>query len=97
MNRQAKRLMAKQEKARARPKAPAARRPLPAEAQKKKRVGARQFLKEVRVELKKVDWPSRKELTSYTLVVLFTVIIMAGFVAGFDLLFSKAVLKLFGN
>ena len=28
-------------------------------AEKGKRTGARQFLKEVRQELKKVDWPSR--------------------------------------
>ncbi|RJX36690.1 preprotein translocase subunit SecE [Paenibacillus pinisoli] len=27
-------------------------------------------------ELKKVRWPSRKELTSYSLVVLFTVIVV---------------------
>jgi len=35
-----------------------------------KRVGARQFLKEVRQELNKVDWPTRKELGTYTVVVV---------------------------
>ncbi len=97
MNRQTKRLMAKQEKASAaRKKAPVSRRP-PQAAEKKQRVGARQFLKEVRLELKKVQWPTRKELVAYTTVVLVTVVVLTTFVFGLDLLFSKVVLKLFGG
>ena len=37
-----------------------------------KRGGLREYFKGVRVETKKVVWPTRKELLSYTLVVLFT-------------------------
>lgn len=35
------------------------------------------FLKEVRRELKRVLWPNRKELTTYTAVVLFAVGVVA--------------------
>jgi preprotein translocase subunit SecE len=65
--------------------------------QKKKRTGARQFLKEVRQELKKVIWPTRQELTTYTVVVLVTVIVMTSYVFGLDVLFSRLVLNVFTN
>jgi preprotein translocase subunit SecE len=58
---------------------------------KKKRTGARQFLKEVRQELRKVDWPTRRELVSYTLVVLVTVIVMTSLVYGLDFIFAKLI------
>ena len=35
-----------------------------------KRMGARKYFKSVRSELKKVSWPNRKELQTYTMVVL---------------------------
>ena len=62
--------------------------------EKRKRTGVRQFLKEVRLELKKVDWPSRRELISYTVVVLATLIVTTLYVAGLDYVFSKAILDL---
>lgn len=34
------------------------------------------FFSDSFAELKKVRWPSRKELTSYTLVVLFTIVLV---------------------
>jgi preprotein translocase subunit SecE len=93
MNRQAKRMMGKRQAAGER--VPAQRRPMPQE--KKKRVGPRQFVKEVRQELRKVAWPTRKELVAYTMVVLFTVIVLTSLVFGLDLAFSKGVLKVFGS
>ena len=63
----------------------------------RKRVGARQFLKEVRQELKKVDWPTRKELGTYTVVVLATVIVLTSFVFALDLGFSKAIVKILSS
>jgi len=95
MNRQTKRLAAKQEKSKERPKAPS-RRPMPPD-KKKQRASVREFLKEVRLELKKVQWPTRKELISYTIVVFMSVVVLTSFVFGLDFLFSKAVIKLFGN
>ena len=35
------------------------------------------FFKEVKVEMKKVSWPNRRELTSYTITVLVTVVIVS--------------------
>ncbi|GAB4310694.1 MAG: hypothetical protein Kow0059_00260 [Candidatus Sumerlaeia bacterium] len=37
----------------------------------------RNFLKEVKVEMKKVSWPNRQELTSYTITVLVTVVVVS--------------------
>jgi preprotein translocase subunit SecE len=65
--------------------------------QMKQRTGARQFLKEVRQELKKVIWPTRQELTTYTIVVLVTVVVMTSYVFGLDVLFSRLVLNVFSN
>ncbi|MBI4260001.1 MAG: preprotein translocase subunit SecE [Actinobacteria bacterium] len=92
MNRQTKRAMQRRQGAEDRARA-AARRPLPPE--RRKRVGARQFLKEVRAELRKVNWPTRKELVSYTIVVLVSVVVLTSFVFGLDYLFSRAILRLF--
>ncbi len=38
---------------------------------------ARQFLKEARLELKKVKWPTRKELLASTAVVILLTLVMA--------------------
>lgn len=35
------------------------------------------FLKNVVSEMRKVSWPKRKELTKYTIVVIWTVLFMA--------------------
>jgi len=95
MNRQAKRLMQRQKAAEDRVRAQQVRRPVPTE--RKKRVPPRQFLKEVRQELKKVNWPTRQELSAYTIVVLVSVVVLTSFVFGLDYVFSKGVLRLFGN
>lgn len=47
------------------------------------------FLKEVFTEMKKVTWPTRKELVSYTVVVLLIVTIVAVFFAIIDLGLSQ--------
>jgi preprotein translocase subunit SecE len=57
---------------------------------------AGRFLREVVAELRKVIWPTRRQLTTYTLVVLVFVSIMVAVVAGLDLLFAKGVGLLFG-
>lgn len=44
-----------------------------------------QFFKDAWGELKRVRWPNRKELTSYTLVVMGTCIFIILLVFGFDL------------
>lgn len=58
---------------------------------KKERVTISQFLTEVRAEMKKVTWPTRDEVISYTIVVVVTVVIMGGLVYFADILFTKLV------
>jgi preprotein translocase subunit SecE len=54
------------------------------------------FIRQVVAELRKVIWPTRKELIAYTTVVVIFVLIMAGIVAGYDYVFTQAVLFVFG-
>jgi len=54
------------------------------------------FLREVIAELGKVIWPTRKELITYTSVVIVFVSVMVALVAGMDILFAKVVLFVFG-
>jgi len=50
-----------------------------------------QFLLEVRGEVKKVTWPSKKEAVGGAAVVLVVVLIMAVFLGVVDLILSKIV------
>lgn len=43
-----------------------------------------QFLKDVRIEMKKVIWPSRDEVINYTIVVLISVAICSTFILVLD-------------
>jgi preprotein translocase subunit SecE len=54
------------------------------------------FAREVIAELRKVLRPSRKELLTYTAVVIVFVVVMVSIVAGLDIGFAKLVLLLFG-
>jgi len=55
-----------------------------------------QFMREVRSELRKVAWPDRKEVTSYTIVVLVTTLVLVGIVWGMDFIFREAVINTLG-
>jgi preprotein translocase subunit SecE len=55
------------------------------------------FLRQVVQEMRKVITPTRKELFTYTGVVLVFVAIMMALVAGFDLVFGTAVGYIWGN
>ena len=70
----------------ARPKGPA----------KQDRTTPAQFVTEVRDELRKVVWPTRKELITYTSSALVFILVMVGIVTGLDALFGKLVLSVFG-
>ena len=54
------------------------------------------FYRQVVAELRKVLWPTRKELITYTTVALVFVLFMVGIVAGLDFAFGKIVLQAFG-
>ncbi|MFD0000678.1 preprotein translocase subunit SecE [Nocardia sp. NPDC127526] len=54
------------------------------------------FLKEVISELRKVIWPNRKQMVTYTTVVLVFVVFMVAFISGLDVALIKGVNWLFG-
>jgi preprotein translocase subunit SecE len=53
-------------------------------------------MREVVGELQKVAWPSRQEVSSYSMVVLVSSVVIAALIFGTDLIFTKGVLALFG-
>ncbi|MGI5211955.1 preprotein translocase subunit SecE [Plantactinospora sp. CA-290183] len=55
------------------------------------------FFREVVAELRKVIWPTRKELLTYTAVVVVFVAVVLTIVAGLDFAFAKGVLWVFGG
>ncbi len=54
-----------------------------------------QFLREVKVELKKVTWPSRKQTLGSTLVVIVLVLLISTFLGLVDLALSTIVRAVF--
>jgi len=67
-------------------------------ATKKKSLPARLslFYRQVLAELRKVIWPTRRELITYTTVVIVFVLVVIAYVTGLDFVFSKAILSIFG-
>ncbi len=55
------------------------------------------FFRQVLAELRKVIWPTRRELLTYTSVVLVFVLFMVAVISVYDFLFSQGVLKVFGD
>ncbi|MFI8827073.1 preprotein translocase subunit SecE [Streptomyces sp. NPDC053431] len=77
------------------------------ESQKKTRKGGKRgkkgplgrlalFYRQVIAELRKVVWPTRSQLTTYTTVVIVFVVIMIGLVTVIDYGFQEAVKYVFG-
>ena len=54
------------------------------------------FIRQVVAELRKVIWPTRRELVTYTVVVIVFVAVMAAIVAALDYVFTRGVLVIFG-
>ena len=95
MNRQMKRMMQKQ--GQLAPDGTPARKeaPRPAPRQAKERVGAAEYFRQIRAELRKVAWPTREEVTKYSIVVLVALILLTGLIFGLDYVFGKGVIWLF--
>ncbi|MFM9112832.1 MAG: preprotein translocase subunit SecE [Actinomycetota bacterium] len=55
---------------------------------KKERVGVRQYLREVRDEMRKVAWPRWPEVRRFSIIVLATVVLYTAYVFGLDSLFG---------
>ena len=56
---------------------------------KSERVGPRQYLREVRDEMRKVAWPTRPEVKRYSIIVMITVVVYTALVGGFDFVFGE--------
>ncbi|MGP4054821.1 preprotein translocase subunit SecE [Mycobacterium sp. 4D054] len=54
------------------------------------------YLKEVVGELRKVIWPNRKQMVTYTTVVLLFLVFMVALIGGVDLGLAKLVTWIFG-
>jgi len=55
----------------------------------------KQFLRETKVELKKVTWPSKKELIGSTVVVIIFVLLIAAYFGIIDLIYTTIIVKKF--
>jgi preprotein translocase subunit SecE len=55
------------------------------------------FLREVYDELRKVVWPTAGELYRYTLIVIFTVILLGAFIGGTDALLGEIAKRVIYN
>jgi preprotein translocase subunit SecE len=74
----------------------AERRSGPGRAAKRDRTTPALFTRQVAAELRKVIWPTRKELITYTVVALVFVIIMSAIVLTLDYGFTKLMFWIFG-
>jgi len=71
------------------------RRQQPAPKPKEQRTTPRQFVKEVRGELRKVVWPTKSETINYSIIVLVSLIFMTSLIFAVDWVFAEFVLRLF--
>jgi preprotein translocase SecE subunit len=108
MNRETKRAMARQQKA----ADPQRLQQLRKQQLERQRAGGREgqpgarrsrlrgigsFGGEVTAELRKVNWPDRRTVAAYTVVVLVAVSVITAIIFGLDTLFGKAVFAVFGD
>lgn len=54
-----------------------------------RRGGFGRIFREMKAELKKVVWPTKKELINYTVVVFITVLFMSALIGVVDAIFSQ--------
>jgi preprotein translocase subunit SecE len=94
MNREQRRLLQRQGQLDAEGNPIATRREQRTPPPKERRASPPEFLREVRGELRKVAWPTRREVAHYTVVVLITVVVMTGFIYLLDLVFGELIYEL---
>jgi preprotein translocase subunit SecE len=102
MNREMRRLMEREERLQKREQGNGAQRKLPGGPnrggppveRKPWWMRLRTFIHEVRLELKKVSWPSREQLIAFTAVTLIVTTALTLVVFGFDILMKEAIFNL---
>ena len=72
-------------------------RQAPTARPEERRTPPRQFVREVRGEMRKVAWPTRDEVRTYSIVVLVTVILFTSLIFGLDYASGKSLLWLFNK
>lgn len=95
LNREQKRMLRKQGELGPDGEPVRSKRAQPAPKTKEQRTTARQFVKEVRGELRKVVWPTKSETINYSLIVLVTLVFFTTLIFCIDWVFSEFVLRLF--
>jgi preprotein translocase subunit SecE len=96
MNREQKRMMQRQGQVDA-DGAPASRRTSAQDVARRRgqRTKVRQFVREIREEMRQVAWPTRPEVINYTTIVFFVLVFMSLLIFGLGYGFSKFVTFLF--
>jgi preprotein translocase subunit SecE len=51
------------------------------------------FFKEVKMEMKKVNWPTKEETIRYTLIVIAISVVIAIYLGGLDFIFTTILNK----
>jgi preprotein translocase subunit SecE len=90
VNREMRRLQEKEEERAKRRRAEGARR------ERRQRVGVRQYLHEVRQELRKVAWPTREQTVTFSVVVLVSSAFVTALTFIMDFAFKEGVLWFLG-
>ncbi len=65
-------------------------------AAKRDRTSIALFIRQVTAELRKVIWPTRNELVTYTAAALMFIVVMSAIVLSLDYGFTKLVFWVFG-
>ena len=95
MNRETKRMLQRQGELGEDGEPKATRKAAPAPRPKEQRTKPKQFVREIRAEMRKVAWPTRAETINYSVIVFITLIVLTAAIAGIDYGMSKAVLWIF--
>jgi len=100
MNREQKRMLQRQgqvdeDGAPARRERPRQAPPRPAD--REKRTSPREFLKEVRAELRKVAWPTKSETINYSIIVFVALVVLTTLIGVLDYFFGNFVLDLYNQ
>lgn len=62
-----------------------------------KKIDIKRFYRETRSEIKKVSWPSRKELIQHTEVVVTSIVLVGALLALADLVFGQITAFILGR
>lgn len=54
------------------------------------------YLRDSKEEIKRISWPSRKDITRYSVLVIVLTILTAAFFGGLDIAFNKLIAWLIG-